>query len=261
MRWTDELQIETPEQIDLQLEVAGIGSRLVAQMIDWLIKWGILLSAACLGGIVFALLGKDPFADTFRIAIAVVLVLLFYGFFLGFDIYYEAWHNGQTPGKKSAGIRVVRERGGPVDFRAAAIRNLLGLADFLPFGYLLGAFLVQYTKRGQRLGDLAAGTFVIRERGADLPDEPTRELERFASGDYTFTSEQLDACTPEDRQVLRAFFRRYKSMKRDARAELACRLCDLFLDRLKYQSAVEVVAESFLATLYRELEKHKSYSS
>jgi uncharacterized RDD family membrane protein YckC len=261
MRWTDELKIETPELIDIELEPAGLGSRLVAQVIDWLIKWGVVTAATFLGLTVVTLLGKDPLAESLRGLVGAVLIVLFYAFFLGFDIYFEVRHNGRTPGKAKAGLRVVRERGGPLDFRAAALRNLLGLADFLPLCYLLGAFLVLYTKRGQRLGDLAAGTFVIRERGADLPEEPVGELERFASDEYQFTPEQLQACTPEDRQLLRSFFRRYRGMKRRDREALACRLCDLFLDRLKYESPSAIVAESFLASLYQELEKQQPFAS
>lgn len=261
MRWTDELRIETPEQIDIELEVAGLGSRFVAQVIDWLIKGFIVLGTLFVGLLLVLLLETNPLAESSRYLVAAVLVALFYAFFLGFDIYYEVRHNGQTPGKKFAGIRVVRERGGPLDFRAAVIRNLLGLADFLPAYYFLGAFLVLYTKRGQRLGDLAADTVVLRERGSSLPEEPVGEVERFASDDYPFTAEQLRQCTAEDRQVLRSFFRRYRDMKHRAREQLACRLCDTFLERLAYQSSREIIAETFLASLFRELEKHDRYTS
>src|SRR5262245_26250489 len=164
MQWADEYRIETPEQIDIHLELAGLGSRFVAQLIDWLIKAVVVLVALLLGGVVIALLGGKPQAESVRYVLAAVLVVVFYGFFLGFDIYYEVSRSGQTPGKRFAGIRVVRESGGPVDFQTAAVRNLLGLADFLPALYLLGAFLIATTRRGQRLGDLAAGTLVIRER-------------------------------------------------------------------------------------------------
>jgi uncharacterized RDD family membrane protein YckC len=229
--------------------------------VDWLIKWGVVLVVSCVGATGAALLGADPFARSVGIPILAVMIILLFVFFLGFDIYFEVRHNGQTPGKMVAAIRVIRERGGPLDFRSAVIRNLLGLADFMPSFYLLGALLIFWTERSQRLGDLAAGTFVVRERGARLPEEPLKEVEHFASDEYQFTAEQLQTCTGEDRQVLRSFFRRYRDMERLAREDLADRLCDLFAERLSYPLSREALPEAFLASLYRELEKHKAYTS
>src|SRR5437867_2113985 len=149
MQWTDDIRIETPEQIDLSLEIAGLGSRFVARVLDWLIKWGILAVAALLGLIVVGLIGV-AWGKLASIMLLAVLVALFYAFLLGFDIYYEVRHNGQTPGKKFVGIRVLREGGAPVDFRSACVRNLLGTADFLPMFYLLGGLIMLLSPRGQR---------------------------------------------------------------------------------------------------------------
>jgi uncharacterized RDD family membrane protein YckC len=262
MRWVDEHRIETPEQIDINLEMAGLGSRFFAQVVDWLVQIACLLLLFLLGVLLLALLGIQPDIRSDQIAVIVVLLLAVYVLILGYDIYFEARHNGQTPGKKYARIRVMRQDGGPIDFRAAAVRNLLGFADFLPGFYLLGAFLILASKRGQRLGDMAAGTIVTRERGGDVPDEPVKAIDRFASDEYHFTSDQLRACTPEDRNVLRAFLRRYARMDGKARGRLAEKLADQYLARVGAPEGVnDVIAEAYLATLYRELTKNSSYTA
>jgi uncharacterized RDD family membrane protein YckC len=255
MDWSDELQIETPEQVDVSLEIAGLGSRLVAWVTDGLIKIGFLIVLFLVGWILLALVGLKAGVGQ---PVAILLVVLVFLFLIGYGIYFELWHNGQTPGKKRAGIRVIREGGAPLDFGAACIRNLLALADFLPFSYLVGGLLVLLTKQGQRLGDIAAGTIVIRERALGLPGDPMKEVERFATDELAFTADQLAACRPEDRHVLRSFFQRYRELDRQARKRLAVRLADEFCQKTSYQRrlplSTDEEARAFLASLYRDLE-------
>lgn len=258
MQWTDEVRIETPEQIEVSLEVAGIGSRFVAQVLDWLIKWSILFVVAVLASIAGGMLGVVLDNKTISYLLAALVIALFYAFQLAFDIYFEVRHNGQTPGKKIAGIRVLREGGAPLDFRSACVRNLLGLADFLPVFYLFGGFLILLSSRSQRLGDMAAGTIVIRERTVQPPTELHEMIQKYASEEFHFTAEHLSACSPNDRFLLRSFFQRAEDMKERPREQLALRLTDIFLQKLAYQTATPIVddfgAETFLASLYRDLE-------
>ncbi|HLJ94441.1 MAG TPA: RDD family protein, partial [Gemmataceae bacterium] len=226
MQWTDNVRIETPEQIDVSLELAGLGSRFVARVLDWMIKLGIAVVVGILGAIVLGLLGYAPGAKTVSIYVLTLLVGLFYAFFLGYDIYFEVRRNGQTPGKRRAGIRVIREEGAPLDFRSACIRNLLGTADFLPAFYLLGGLFVLLTPRNQRLGDLAAGTIVIRERAVAAPADVAVEVGRLASPELVFTADQLAACNPNGRHILRSFFQRYHQLADEPRHRLARSLAE-----------------------------------
>jgi uncharacterized RDD family membrane protein YckC len=257
MEWADELRIETPEQIEVELEVAGVGSRLVAQLLDWLIKWGILLGVSLVALVAAGLLGLTGAGKAVQVFLGAVVVALYYTFLLGFDIYFEVRHNGQTPGKKAAGIRVLREGGAALDFQTAAIRNLLGLADFLPFLYLLGALLILLNRRGQRLGDMAAGTVVIRERAAGPPVELMEEVQRLASEDFTFRPEHLVVCTADDRYVLKSYFQRRSELARKPRYQLACRLAEQLCKKTGYDLKERFVdgerAEVFLASLQRDL--------
>jgi uncharacterized RDD family membrane protein YckC len=258
MQWTDEVRIETPEQIEVSLEIAGIGSRFVAQVLDWLIKWSIVLVAVLLVSIVAGMLGVVFSNTSLNYMLTALAVALFYAFLLGFDIYFEVRHNGQTPGKKIAGIRALREGGSPLDFRSACVRNLLGMADFLPVFYLLGGLLVMISSRGQRLGDMAAGTIVIRERAVQPPLEVNGKIQELASDEFHFTTDQLSACSANDRFILRSFFQRAEEMDPRPREQLALRLTDVFLDKLAYQPSAPIEdgfrAEMFLASLYRDLE-------
>lgn len=153
----EHVSIVTPDQIDLEFELAGLGSRALALLVDALVIGGAVLAlvfAAVFGGL-RAVLG------TWGIA------LLVFGVFLaqwGYFLLFEALNGGQTPGKKNSGIRVVRDDGLPVGWREAALRNLVRAVDMMPFpACLVGALSVGLSKRGKRLGDLLAGTIVVRE--------------------------------------------------------------------------------------------------
>ncbi|MFL5514774.1 MAG: RDD family protein, partial [Gemmatimonadales bacterium] len=152
------LEIETPEHVVLDLEIAGIGSRALAAVLDML----ILMAAG------IALLTILVILASYGIGVGRPgAILLMLGSFLawnGYFILFEGLRRGQTPGKRIAGIRVVMDTGHAVTFGAAAARNLLRVADFLPPPYLIGVLLVAFHPRAKRLGDMVAGTVVSRDR-------------------------------------------------------------------------------------------------
>ena len=157
----DRVTIATPEGVSLELVLAGVGSRFVARLLDMLIQ-SVIIIALAIG--IYA----TSAPGTVR---AVVRVLIFLVVF-GYDVPFEVWHGGRTPGKAAAGIRVVGEEGGPVGFLASSIRNILRIVDFLPVFYVVGVISMVATKRDQRLGDLAGGTLVARERFPGLTKGP-----------------------------------------------------------------------------------------
>jgi uncharacterized RDD family membrane protein YckC len=253
--WADEVRIETPEQIDFDFEVAGPGSRSAAQVLDWIVKIFWLLLGALATYLIQAAIGMES-----RFASYIVLgVMLFLGFifFVGYDIYYEAFREGQTPGKKYIGIRVIREGGGPIDVRAATIRNMINLADFLPVGYLLGGVICLLNSRSQRLGDMAAGTLVIREQEAvKVALEPLQLA--VGKSDHRFEREQLQRLTPQDRHVLESYFQRLDSLENAAKLRLTERLYHIFGE--KTQLSPEQLSETdeglmldFLISLHNAL--------
>lgn len=258
MQGPDEVRIETPEQIDLALEPAGLGSRFVAWVVDSLIWAAALIVLLLLVALVAALLGASFRSEWAVGLVAAVGVAVGYLILLGYDIGFELRRNGQTPGKRMAGLRVIRESGAPIDFRSSCIRNLLRPVDLLPVFYGVGTLVALLTARRQRLGDLAAGTLVIRERALTAPAELAEVIAAYASEEIAFTPEQVQACSPADRHILRSYFNRVGEMDKRSRRQLGRRLAKLFAEKISYEPngdlADPTAAETFLASLYRDLD-------
>jgi uncharacterized RDD family membrane protein YckC len=165
----ESLVVATPERVTFRLETAGLGSRFVAQLVD------DILVVALLGALAFASLGL---ATLVRDATVPLLLFILLGFviFWGYFIVSEAVWSGRTLGKMLLHLRVVDVSGGPLSVGQAIVRNLLRIVDFLPSYYAVGLVAIFVSARNQRLGDLAAGTVVVRERAAvrlqDLPAAP-----------------------------------------------------------------------------------------
>src|SRR5260370_4844982 len=162
-----EYSVLTPERVSLQYDVAGIGSRGAAAIVDTLIQWVTLivilcaLTAGLAAGNAFLSVGSGPGAATLFLALFVLAVFAVAdGYFILFEI---VW-NGQTPGKRMVGIRVIRENGYPMRPIDAVIRNLVRVVDWLPGAYGIGVLTMLLNKRPKRLGSLATGTIVVRER-------------------------------------------------------------------------------------------------
>ena len=161
MTYEDRISIPTPEGVELELVLAGVGSRLVGALLDTLLKGVLLFALWLVSGAVGA--GGGGFLVALLIVASFVVLW-------GYDVAFETLASGRTPGKRAAGLRVVRLGGEPVGFLASAVRNLLRIVDMQPgIVYAVGAVTILFSQRNQRLGDLAAGTLVVRERRAPLP--------------------------------------------------------------------------------------------
>src|SRR5258708_32376855 len=173
-----EYSVLTPERVSLQYDIAGIGSRGAAAIVDTLIQSValIVVLVALAAGLAAAnaFLGSGAGAGTLFIALfALALFLVADGYFMLFEILW----NGQTPGKRMVGIRVIRENGYPMRPIDAVVRNLVRLVDWLPGAYGIGVLTMLLNKRAKRLGDFASGTIVVREgsRGAGALLMPAAE--------------------------------------------------------------------------------------
>lgn len=155
-----------PERVTLEYDIAGLGSRGLAVMIDIAIQVGVLIVGAAIVGAAGVLLSRNGGiilprgTDTLAFGLAaVVLFLVANGYYALFEILW----NGQTPGKRVVGVRVIRETGFAVRASDVIVRNLMRSVDSLPLAYALGVTTMLFNSRFRRLGDLAAGTIVIRE--------------------------------------------------------------------------------------------------
>ena len=147
-------EIETPENVTLTFQLAGPGSRMGAYLIDLVIRCVLAWLMSYLISLLIPVLG-------FGAPIGLMLV----GFFLlewWYGALFEGLWRGQTPGKKFCGLRVIKDAGYPISFYDAVLRNFLRAADILPIGYGVGLICMSTTSRLQRIGDLVAGTMVVR---------------------------------------------------------------------------------------------------
>ena len=174
----DTLIIETPERVPLEFALASIGNRFLAVTIDHLIQYLTIFI------VVWAFISFSGLGDSFgasarglveempKWTLAILIIVLFL-LFSGYFILFEWLWNGQTPGKRLMKLRVIREDGRPVTFWEALARNLLRMFDAIP-GFLIpiysvGLIVVFASRRDQRIGDVFAGTVVVRERGTEAP--------------------------------------------------------------------------------------------
>jgi len=220
------LLVATPEVVRLRLEAAGLGSRGLAYLIDLGIKYGIVAQVVfILEALRLNVLAELPTLSTIGL-IVLPLVLFFYqwGYFVVFEY---VWH-GQTPGKRIMRLRVVQETGHPVTLWEAAIRNLTRYVDLLG----PGPVAMVLTRNCQRLGDMASGTVVIKEKRDSLEDivPPIGGAEGYG----------LEA---EEFEIVADFLRRRETLAPENRKRLAVRLAS-DLRRILEQRSVLVPQET-----------------
>lgn len=159
----EQISVETPEQIDIRFQQAGIGSRFYAALIDTALLTLISLVGYYVNRRFISELG-DIVGNWLGALGGVIVFVLLWGYYM----VSEVTTNGQTLGKRALGLRVIKEGGYPISFADTAIRNLVRIVDFLPCFYGVGLLCMVINRNWQRLGDLAAGTLVIKTARTEL---------------------------------------------------------------------------------------------
>ena len=155
--------VETPEHVTLRLELAGVGSRIAAQLLDGV---AVLVLSILFTIAIGVFEGATNWMGSWAGAL---LFLVWFATLWGYFTLFEAFGGGRTPGKRRLGIRVVMDTGHPITLQAALIRNLLRLVDVQPFPtYVVAILFIAFRKNNKRLGDIVAGTIVVRDRPADI---------------------------------------------------------------------------------------------
>ncbi|HYN26593.1 MAG TPA: RDD family protein [Pyrinomonadaceae bacterium] len=211
----DTLIIETPERVPLHFALASIGNRFLACAIDHALQ---ALTMILMGISFFTLANYSSLSDQLTSApkwVYAVLILVLFLIITGYFAFFEWLWSGQTPGKRWLKLRVIREDGRPVTFWEASVRNLLRTFDMMPAPfYSIGLISVFSTSRDQRVGDLVAGTVVVREREAEAPafaqvfaaavSDPAQRRS-FKPVDFTA---DLSGLTESEIEVVETFLRR-----------------------------------------------------
>lgn len=151
------LEVETADHVMLRYDLAGVGTRGSAAFVDALLSGLMALGLGLVALLIGSRLPPSLALQLSGVAVFVILVA-----WVAYFVLLEWLWNGQTIGKRRAGLRVIGMDGQPARFTAVLIRNLVRVVDFLPTWYALGVVMMVVTPRSQRLGDLAAGTYVVR---------------------------------------------------------------------------------------------------
>ncbi len=245
----DKLTIETPEQTPLEFPLAGIGSRFLALAIDTLIQLGAFALLFILVMMVTAFNARFwPTGWTWTLAVALLIAfVIYYGYFALFE---SVW-NGQTPGKRRAGIRVIRESGAPITPYDSVARNLLRIVDQLPSFYAVGIISVLLSSQNKRLGDYVAGTVVVVEKQLEESAPlwlrgDQRSVEAPQSETQLNIAGQLSTAELE---LVEAFLERRASLASEVRARMAKQIADRLAARLSVPPEERRATEAFLESL------------
>ena len=212
--------VETPEQIALAYDVAGIGSRFLAAIIDSVL---IALAQAALFFALAQTASIIEFAESVLIAIGAALgFAILWGYYIAFEL---TW-NGQSPGKRLIGLRVVSEGGRPITVVGSIIRNLIRIVDFLPLLYGIGVIAMFIDGRARRLGDLAASTLGGGERAGGTLGRLVKSVEPNIPSSSGDTTDPVDVSllTPDDYALLCDFLNRRHDLAQSMRQRLAAQL-------------------------------------
>lgn len=268
------LVIETPERVPLAFGLASIGNRFLAVAIDhfiqyltiFVVAWTVLAFSGASdslqsdGGL-YALAQEMP-----KWSIAVLIIVLFL-LFAGYFVFFEWIWNGQTPGKKLLKLRVIREDGRPVTFWEALARNLLRLFDTIPGFivpiYSVGLIVVFASRRDQRIGDLFAGTVVVRERAGEAPtfaetfSNPVSDAAFRRVQKQTAFTANISLLTESEIEVAETFLRRRWDLSEQQRIWMAWRVALPIMYKLKpayelstftYEGFLEEIVHRFHAS-------------
>ena len=254
MRFFNKIALQTPESVELDFTLAGIGNRAYALVIDDIILGLILIifliTWALFSYFLYEVVNIDSLIDSRTIGLWLVAIqlLITFSIYVGYFTFFETLWQGQTPGKRIVKIRVIREDGRPVRLPQATLRALLRPLDDV---FFLGMFLIIFSKAEKRLGDWLAGTLVIQEE-QNLPPKnliisPEAEILAQALLDNSAIADLL----PEDFAVIREYLQRREGMLAKGRRELSVKLAHQAKSLIKLEDIPdETSANIFLEAVY-----------
>ncbi|MBA2941999.1 RDD family protein [Paenibacillus sp. CGMCC 1.16610] len=253
-----EVTVVTPEQVQLQFQTAGIGSRAAAHLLDSviLIFVNVLL-------FVFVILVSRLYSGSwlpdladYLLAITIVLWIVLN---LGYFVCSEAFMGGQTLGKRWLGLRVIQNNGQSATLLSIIIRNLFRLLDVMPLFYFVGMLSIFLSSKDKRIGDMVAGTLVVVEARFERIKRRKQLEKAIARKNYPeivmghIEEAMRQGITAKDWQLLQAWIERVPTMSDARLAELAAPIAHYFAEKLEQDSAIAQDASAFLVKLYETL--------
>lgn len=239
------LIIETPERVQLAFALASIGNRFLAALIDHFIQFLALIFVSSLSYLILNGYGIGSIRDLDEIAPELakwayaILTIVSFLIFAGYFTFFEWLWNGQTPGKRWLKLRVIREDGRPVTFWEALARNLLRIFDMFPGLYSIGLIAVFLSNRDQRVGDMFAGTVVVRERTDEAPtfaetfSNPTADDAFRRVQQRTDFKADISSLKENEIEVIESFLRRRWDLSERQRIWMAWRIALPLMYKIK----------------------------
>lgn len=249
----EKLTIETPEQIELEFPIAGLGSRGMALLVDTVIQLVVVIVVIIVTSLVSPDLSRYWVTAGKWMTAAIILLMfcLYWGYFAIFEVFW----NGQTPGKRQARIRVITASGRPITVFEAIARNFLRAVDS-QLGYMVGAIAIAVDKKNRRLGDMVAGTVVIHE----LQEQGDSYWYGQKSDAVVNPSvEAVTAMTAQEFQLIETFLNRRLDLPYERRMRTAQSIADRIGARLNVPLADRGSAENFLEELSRRYRDNARY--
>jgi uncharacterized RDD family membrane protein YckC len=226
MHLLNRIQLQTPESVELEFTLAGIGNRALALLIDYIVL-GLTLLLLWIAWLVFSP-QLENLLNTFassnpntRLWLLAAIILINFFIYTGYFVFFEVFWQGQTPGKRYTKIRVIRDDGRRVGVQQAVLRSLLRPVDDLMF---IGTFFIIFGSKEKRLGDWAAGTIVIQEEYlvaaanfsvSEAAQELATQLPQMVN---------LSQLLPDDFAAIREYLQRRKAMSSQARTDLSLQM-------------------------------------
>jgi len=247
----DRLDIDTPEQISLELPLAGIGSRFLALTLDSLIQVGAVIVLTIVGWIVsMGYTELSGAADKFfsetvgTIVLIVVPFCLYWGYFAFFEILWQ----GRTPGKRVAGIRVIHQTGRPMTSIECIGRNLMRAVDFFPTLYIVGLICMMCNKQNRRVGDFVAGTIVVHDKALDSVS-PTWGSRISAEQVHP----ELRKLTADELVLIETYLNRRYDLDAFVRAQTSARIVAMISEKLGITKTPGQQDDDFLESIAKQL--------
>jgi uncharacterized RDD family membrane protein YckC len=273
--FADQLQVETPEQVSLSFPIGGLGSRFLALLIDSAIQVVSVIVLVLIASVIPNSVWSNMSGTAAKWFVA-ALFLFFFLLYWGYFSLFEAFWNGQTPGKRLFKIRVIKDTGRQISLFEALARNLLRPVDYLPGFYLTGVITMLCNRQQKRLGDLVAGTIVVHE--------PTEHQPAFTHNSRTFTAdltpsrpepfaptpqqvelEQNLALLPadavarlnhDDLNIVDTFFSRSLDLDLGKRAEMATRVANRMCAKMNIPAPLAIPPERLLEAIAHVMRSH-----
>ncbi len=228
----ERVNLRVPEQVEVSYELAGLGSRFLAALIDTFLAGLLVALLAFAAWAIRAHLSGEVGVSAFTAGIVLGGAILLY---IAYHVFFELTREGKPPGKAMTGLRVISVDGASVAPEQSAVRNILRIVDLLPISYAIGVIALLITARNQRLGDLAGGTMVVKERMLPIEELPEEETERPQRPELPpEVSEEVlrvvrvgaRVVTREEAKTIRRYLDRRFELAPEARRRLAVRLAE-----------------------------------